>query len=1050
MRKFKQQLVRKILTLFVGLNSSLSFAQISQGGLPYSFLIQSNLRSETIDVKLILPKVDKNKLKAKLDSIKNLECKSCRGDYYGTGIDIDLDVKKNGKIIDSTTERKTWLLKICSEEAYGMQFYFDKYKLPKGSKLFFYNEKRDFVLGAFTEQNNMENLRFGTQPMPGSCIYIEYSELNNTNEVAMLHAYKAVHVFERAVVDYLGVSQNCEIDINCTEGANYKDIAKSVAAIYYYNYFNNLAAHCTGTLINTTGTVRKPYLITARHCTTSHIQSENENLYDYGNQKWNESNWVFLFNYQSPGCNDLNQLPWASSTQSVFGANEVIIGDEQDSDYALIEVSRRPELSYDVKYLGWDRTGNIPASVVGIHHPAGDVKKISFSNNIAKWHQEYFDREWHDADLNSKKNVWKVSWYKGITEGGSSGSALIDASSKKIIGVFSNGSSNCSSPSSPDYYAMLNYFWDKGSPPIGYVNPGIFNFLDASGTGYTSFGSELYAAGPTCSDGILNGTETGKDCGGNCKPCTATPTCYDYVKNGTETGVDCGGNCPPCPVPTCSDGWKNQGETAVDCGGPCAPCSTLCNNGKLDGDEFHVDCGGSCTPCLNLVSNGTVEVIKSCADNANVSGIYGSTFDLSTANLNCMKNPSWYTSHGDPLITYGPSLNSNGTISYNYGEAKSYPFVKLQTAYGYLKYAETDSMIINIYGSGVYCQLPFYLEPGVDYKLNFSEKNLFDNTNNGGTNYNVGVYGLQVSIAGGLTQDNVTFIKYNSTAAINNGQKPSYNYNEKMLADWSIPQPSEYINKNGTYWDSHTLSFNVTESNKYNQLWFKAIGVQGSLNRYGSPQVLYRLGVMGIDNVILAQRRACLSNLVLTSSSTLPQNQSSTYIKTNGSIVLGSSYNYYYKASDYVEFNEGFETSFNTEMIAEIGACSAALTQLRLGDEEPAESSNINVLVVGENNGVKAEKLHLGKTSLGKNDLNIYPNPSDGIIYLQQTNGDGAMDEMQGIELLDSNGKLIRKLKNTSTSENETIDMTDLNDGLYLIKILYQNNIRIQKIVIQK
>jgi len=54
-------------------------------------------------------------------------------------------------------------------------------------------------------------------------------------------------------------------------------------------------------------------------------------------------------------------------------------------------------------------------------------------------------------------------------------------------------------------------------------------------------------AEPTCTDGIQNGNETGIDCGGDCKPCTANPTCNDGIQNGNETGIDCGGSeCEPC------------------------------------------------------------------------------------------------------------------------------------------------------------------------------------------------------------------------------------------------------------------------------------------------------------------------------------------------------------------------------------------------------------------------------------------------------------------------------------------------------------------------
>ena len=98
------------------------------------------------------------------------------------------------------------------------------------------------------------------------------------------------------------------------------------------------------------------------------------------------------------------------------------------------------------------------------------------------------------------------------------------------------------------------------------------SLLNSNGCGSPSGG------GPTCRDNVMNGNETGVDCGGpDCPPCSTPPTCNDNVMNGNETGVDCGGpDCPPCaPAPTCSDNVMNGNETGVDCGGPdCPPCST--------------------------------------------------------------------------------------------------------------------------------------------------------------------------------------------------------------------------------------------------------------------------------------------------------------------------------------------------------------------------------------------------------------------------------------------------------------------------------------------
>jgi hypothetical protein len=184
---------------------------------------------------------------------------------------------------------------------------------------------------------------------------------------------------------------------------------------------------------------------------------------------------------------------------------------------------------------------------------------------------------------------------------------------------------------------------------------------------------------PTCSDGVTNGGESGVDCGGMsaCPRCadgqtcraasdcvngicgtdmrcaTPAPTCSDGILNSTETDVDCGGAnmlhmCPACAdgkrclvggdcvsgvctggvcsSPTCADGVTNGGESGVDCGGMsgCPRCAdgqtcrtgadcvngtcgtdmrcasattTACTDGVKDGNETDVDCGGSCAPC---------------------------------------------------------------------------------------------------------------------------------------------------------------------------------------------------------------------------------------------------------------------------------------------------------------------------------------------------------------------------------------------------------------------------------------------------------------------
>ena len=113
------------------------------------------------------------------------------------------------------------------------------------------------------------------------------------------------------------------------------------------------------------------------------------------------------------------------------------------------------------------------------------------------------------------------------------------------------------------------------------------------------------SAGASCSDGIMNGSETGVDCGGpDCTPCTS---CNDGIMNGSETGVDCGGpDCTPCT--SCNDGIMNGNETGVDCGGPDCPACPTCDDGIMNGNETGIDCGGpdcpACPTCDDGIMNG--------------------------------------------------------------------------------------------------------------------------------------------------------------------------------------------------------------------------------------------------------------------------------------------------------------------------------------------------------------------------------------------------------------------------------------------------------------
>jgi hypothetical protein len=169
----------------------------------------------------------------------------------------------------------------------------------------------------------------------------------------------------------------------------------------------------------------------------------------------------------------------------------------------------------------------------------------------------------------------------------------------------------------------------------------------------------------TCTDGVLNGSELGVDCGGGSCPgcavgsrcnegadcstlvCTgercAPARCDDLIKNQDEADVDCGGscdqscsaglgcasdddcvsrlcgaNCPPglarcCQAPSCSDGVRNGSEPVIDCGdATCGPCALgrACEGDDQCASSFCL--AGVCRvhPC----QNGALDALESDID----------------------------------------------------------------------------------------------------------------------------------------------------------------------------------------------------------------------------------------------------------------------------------------------------------------------------------------------------------------------------------------------------------------------------------------------------
>ncbi len=411
---------------FTILTFNILLAQISLEKTPKSLLFELNNSIPDI----VMPTINEDILwqQDMIENDKNIPFR------FGAPIDVSFNLNNSG-IWEETELGRVWRLSITSDNAYSINLLYDRFIIPDGAEMFVYDENMNTVLGAFTSLNNKAHETFSTAPTKGSNTIIEYfepydAEFNGEIQISrVVHAYKDIFYPDESR-DY-GDSGSCNNNVNCPEFADWADEIRSVAMILSGGGFRL----CTGSLVNNVRQDLTPYFLTANHCLGG------------------ESSWIFMFNYESPGCNNQN----GPTYMTVQGST--LLDNSSSSDFALLRLQEDIPESYEVHYAGWDASGNTPSTPVGIHHPSGDIKKISFDYNNAS----------------NAGNYWDVNnWEDGTTEPGSSGSPLFDGNSKRIVGQLYGGTASCTSITY-DTYGKVSTSWGLG----------LRDYLDPDNTGTT-------------------------------------------------------------------------------------------------------------------------------------------------------------------------------------------------------------------------------------------------------------------------------------------------------------------------------------------------------------------------------------------------------------------------------------------------------------------------------------------------------------------------------------------------------------------------------------
>lgn len=433
------------------------------------------------------------------------------GVMYRIGVDRAANISPYNAGVWKTLPNgdRLWQMHLKSPGAEAISILFDLFKIYGGTTLTIRDLKGKLLHNILTSKDVESHFMQNAALCFGDEMILTLHEPTHTQASELF--------IDRIIYNYrdtgnpntqkINESEACEVNVNCSPvGNNWQDEKRGIARIYVVE--GGGGGWCTGSVVNNTALDCKPLFLTALHC------GENATAA-------NMNQWKFYFRYEAPTCTNPNT---AGTLDDYFITGCVRLSDSNDgggasgSDFLLVQmgtlanqaatITTLKSANFNCYWNGWDANNTATTGGVGIHHPAGDIKKISTFNGNT------ISTTYGGSVSNTH---WRITWSAnanghGVTEGGSSGSPLFNNSSGRIIGTLTGGSSFCTALNSPDFYGKMSYHWLNNGTP---TNERLKTHLDPGNTGLL----------------VLNGSNNPCSAG-NSGPCAASSAaCEEYLNN---------------------------------------------------------------------------------------------------------------------------------------------------------------------------------------------------------------------------------------------------------------------------------------------------------------------------------------------------------------------------------------------------------------------------------------------------------------------------------------------------------------------------------------
>ncbi len=330
-------------------------------------------------------------------------------------------------IVRQSGDDLVWTAMLYLEGASGIRLRFTDFHLPEGAKLYVYSDMGQ-AFGPYTNMGPNGRGKFWSDTLFAEVAYVQVETEGSIDpERLSFTIEKAAYFGEnfllgKSFLDHrrgkncygTGGLTSCFKNARCYDSdTTVQKLMNADAWFLYQSDSDGDWYGCSGSLINGTGaTSSYPYFLTAAHCVNSSTEVDSMEAY---------------FDFSTSGCNSLtsNCNSAFSSANKVSGGTLQATNNASNADYSLIKLSDFPNGSY--WKLGWhsaDYSDNDGETLYRVSHP----------NHYPQSYAEHeVDTSISICYSNTRPTYIYTRHTLGYTEGGSSGSALVN-SSAQIVG----------------------------------------------------------------------------------------------------------------------------------------------------------------------------------------------------------------------------------------------------------------------------------------------------------------------------------------------------------------------------------------------------------------------------------------------------------------------------------------------------------------------------------------------------------------------------------------------------------------------------------------